>query len=145
MRMVFQALYVCRKESGTQCMIKLSVSKKKNVHFYIIILCPFKCWKYCFLGLRLPPNPPIALETSQTCQPTPHFARILPNIQYFPNHWSTQFFYIGDRSWYSDERVWRFHYILYWVAWVLLIFVLRKNKYSNKYTFISLYIIFFFA
>ena len=67
-----------------------------------------------FPGVATPPDPSTVFGTNQTCLPTSRFVQILPNMQYFSNHWSMQiFFNFWDRPWYSDESVWRLHYIPY--------------------------------
>ena len=48
-----------------------------------------------FLGVTISPRPPVVFGTNQTCLSTPVFARILPNMQYFPNHWSIQILFIS--------------------------------------------------
>ena len=47
MRIVFQAQNVCRREKGSSLRLNCQLSRKRNVHIYITILCQVKCWKYC--------------------------------------------------------------------------------------------------
>ena len=46
-----------------------------------------------FPGVATPPDPPTVFGTNQTCLPTSRFVQILPNMQYFSNQWSMQFFF----------------------------------------------------
>ena len=46
-----------------------------------------------FPGVATPPDPPTVFGTNQTCLPTSRFVQILPNMQYFCNQWSMQFFF----------------------------------------------------
>ena len=46
------------------------------------------------------------LAANHFCLTTPRFAPILPNMQYFPNHWSMQiFFHFWNKPWYSDNSL----------------------------------------
>ena len=101
MRIVFKAQCVSRREKETQFIVTLSFFKKNKCSYLYIILCQFECWKYCFqifLGLQLPPDLPTVFGTNQTCSPTPCFARVVPNMQYFPNHWWTQLFFNSGKG-----------------------------------------------
>ena len=51
-RLVFQALYVCRRE-WVNFWLNCQFSRIKNVHIYIIIRCHFNSWNCCFHAERV--------------------------------------------------------------------------------------------
>ena len=72
-----------------------------------------------FLVSRLAQDPPTVLGTNQTCSPAHLYDQLLPNMQYFPNHWSMQIYFtsgIGPDIFFI------------WAAWGFFISILSKNK-----------------
>ena len=78
-----------------------------------------------FLASRLPPDPP----PSNCIRSKPKlFAKtsLYSDSSQYARFCESLINYFWNRPWYSDESVWRLHYIPIWAAWV--IFILSKNK-----------------
>ena len=87
-------------------------------------------------------DPSTVFETKQTSLATPRFPRFLPNMQYFPNHWSRPIFFSGIGPDILMSVLEDCIIFLIWAALVLLNFCLIKNKFlvwsfTNNGSFIS--------
>ena len=115
------------ERGGTHFMIKLQVFMKKkcsylnnnflSVQVLKILFPSLKGGKYCktFLASRLP----------QIC----NIFSILPNMQHFPNHWSTQIFLTSGIGPDILMKVFEGYIILLFrQAGFCLIFIFSKNK-----------------
>ena len=76
--------------------------------------------------------PPTAFGKTQTYSPTPHFGQILPNMQYFPNHWSIHIFFSSGIGANILMKVFEdFIVFLIWAAWVVFnVYLKQKQRFS---------------
>ena len=82
-----------------------------------------------FLASRFPPDLPTVFGTNQTFFPTPPFAQILPNMQYFPNHWSMEIFFTAGIGPDIMMNVFEDYTIfLICTAWVLFNFYFKQKQ-----------------
>ena len=115
-------------------------SRKRNVHIIELIcvsliagntVCKWGEKLQSFPGIATPPRPINCICTDQICLPTTGLAglaQILPNMQYFPYHWSTYFFLFMREAlifwWVFEEYI----IFLIWPAWVLCNFYLKQKQ-----------------
>ena len=114
-----------RKKREAQVTIKLLVIKKKNCSYLytnfvsvsvLEILFPaLNAGKVAkFPGLAALPRPHYCIWNKPNLFVNALLCSYFSNMQYFPNHWLMQiFFNFWDWPWYSDQSVWRLHYISY--------------------------------
>ena len=79
------------------------------------------------------PEHPTIFGTNQTCLRTPRFVQILPNMQYFPNHWWLQIFFFTSAI--GPDILIKVVTFLVWAACVLFNFYIKQKQKFSVWSF----------